>query len=476
MMTGIKAYPETKESGLGWLGKIPKHWKLYRGKYLFKCIDIRSETGKEELLTVSAANGIVPRKTANVTMFKAESYIGYKLCWPNDLVINSLWAWAHGLGVSKYHGVISTAYGVYRPNKLFNPRFVHQLVRSKPFQWELQVRSRGIWTSRLQLTDDSFLCAPFPVPPLPEQNAVVKYLDYMNSRINKHIKAKQKLIKLLEEQKQAIIHEAVTQGLDPKVKMKPSGVECLGNVPAHWEILQVRRVISFITSGSRGWANFYSDSGSIFLQSGNLGRSMKPNLNSIQHVTPPSGSEGERTSVESNDVLVCITGALTGNVVLVDEDLPETAYVNQHVALLRPKPVTVVPKYLTYFLYSETGKNQFKTGEYGGTKQGLGLGEVKSVFLALPSNKEQKAICSHLDQKIAILEKLHQHQKNEIELIQAYQVRLTSDVVTGKLDVRDATENLPDMNELEDIDLEDNLKSDEDIMEEMESVIEETEA
>src|SRR5262245_57909676 len=106
MISNLQPYPEYKESGLPWLGRIPRSWELKRGKSIFRCIDQRSATGKEELLTVSSTRGVVPRRTATVTMFKAASYVGYKLCWPGDLVINSLWAWGNGLGVSQYHGIV----------------------------------------------------------------------------------------------------------------------------------------------------------------------------------------------------------------------------------------------------------------------------------------------------------------------------------------------------------------------------------
>ena len=98
--TRLRIYQATKASGLSWLGDIPRHWEIRRGKHLFDPIDIRSQNGTEELLTVSANHGVIPRRTANVTMFEAEDYTGYKLCWPGDLVINSLWAWAQGLGIS----------------------------------------------------------------------------------------------------------------------------------------------------------------------------------------------------------------------------------------------------------------------------------------------------------------------------------------------------------------------------------------
>ena len=175
-------------------------------------------------------------------MFKAESYVGHKLCWPGDLVINSLWAWSRGLGVSRHHGIISTAYGVYRcrDTNALEPRFVDELVRSSPFHWELRVRSKGVWTSRLQLTDESFLGAPFPLPPLPEQAAIVRFLDHADRKIFRYIRAKQMLIKLLEEQKQVISHRAVTRGLNPNVRLKASGVEWLGDVPEHWDVTRVK--------------------------------------------------------------------------------------------------------------------------------------------------------------------------------------------------------------------------------------------
>ena len=103
MISNLKPYPAMKDSGVPWLGQVPEHWDIKRAKNLFRCVDVRSEIGEEELLTVSSERGVVPRRSATVTMFKAESYVGHKLCWPGDLVVNSLWAWARGLGVSQFH-------------------------------------------------------------------------------------------------------------------------------------------------------------------------------------------------------------------------------------------------------------------------------------------------------------------------------------------------------------------------------------
>ena len=205
MIEGLKPYAEYKQVNLPWLQSVPSHWVTKRGKSYLSCVDQRSKAGNEQLLTVSSARGVIPRNTAKVTMFKAESYAGYKLCWPGDLVINSLWAWAGGLGVSQHHGIISTAYSVYRSrlSAQINPRFLHELVRSRPFNWELHVRSKGIWISRLQLTDVSFLDAPIPLPPPDEQAAIVRFLDHVNRKIDGFIRAKRKLIALLEQLRRA---------------------------------------------------------------------------------------------------------------------------------------------------------------------------------------------------------------------------------------------------------------------------------
>lgn len=454
----LKPYPAYKDSGLPWLGEVPEHWEIQRGKTVFNCVDVRSSTGQEELLTVSSQHGVIPRKSANVTMFKAESYTGHKLCWPNDLVINSLWAWARGLGVSQYHGIISSAYGVYRLKPEFDKyaQYMHQLVRSAAFQWELQVRSKGIWTSRLQLTDDAFLGAPFPLPPVEEQAAIVRSLNYMDQRIRRYIRAKQKLIKLLEEQKQSIIHQAVTGQIDvrtgqPYPAYKPSGVEWFSCIPERWNVRRTRRLFSFVTSGSRGWASYYSDDGDIFIQSGNLGRSMALDLSRVQHVKPPASAEGIRTKVQQNDVLICITGALTGNVIFVNRELPAPAFVNQHVALCRPKKGAVTPRFLAFALHADIGQTQFKTNEYGGTKQGLGLDEVKNVVVPLPSDEEQTQICDYLDKMVERTERAKQTLFQEIAAVREYHTSLIADVVTGKLDVRQAAAELPE--EVEELEL-----------------------
>ena len=213
---GLDPSVPLKASGIPWLGDIPQHWEVRRGKYLFQPIDVRSAKGVEELLTVSSSDGIVPRSTKTVMMFKAASYAGHKLCWPGDLVINSLWAWAKGLGFSSHHGIVSTAYGVYRPRPTYSKHapYWHELLRSPAYDWEFQTRSRGIWKSRLQLTDDSFLAMRIIVPPEEEAVGIVQRIRVSTSGLRSAISRLEREIELLREYRSRLVADVVTGKLD----------------------------------------------------------------------------------------------------------------------------------------------------------------------------------------------------------------------------------------------------------------------
>ena len=443
-MPALYPYPAYKPSGIPWLGDLPEHWEIQRGKSLFQCIDIRSMTGEEELLTVSAARGVVPRDSTKVTMFKAESYVGYKLCWSGDLVTNSLWAWAHGLGVSQHHGIVSSAYGVYRPLSRTHPRFIHLLVRSVPFQWELQVRSKGVWVSRLQLTDEAFLGSPLPLPPLPEQAAIVRYLDHVDRRIRRYVSAKRKLITLLEEEKQAIINQAVTRGLDPNVRLKPSGVEWLGDVPEDWEVRRLGTVSEMKVSN----VDKHVNEGEVPVRLCNYVDVYKNER--ITQAIPfmratASPDEVERFRLRRGDVLITKDSETWNDIgvpALVAEEADDLIC-GYHLALLRPLKQMFGP-YLARTLQSKVVAYQFHIEAKGVIRFGLTHGSIQSVLLPLPPLREQAAIVDYLDNATSDIDAATARARRQIELVQEYRTRLIADVVTGKLDVREAAALLPD--------------------------------
>jgi type I restriction enzyme S subunit len=436
MIADIKPYPEYKESGLPWLGRVPGHWGIKRAKSIFLRIDQRSRTGKEELLTVSSSRGIVPRKTATVTMFKAESYTGYKLCWPGDLVINSLWAWGGGLGVSNHHGIISSAYGVYRvrPGAPMLPAFVHEVVRSSSFNWELQVRSKGVWISRLQLTDVSFLDAPFHIPPPSEQAAIVRFLDWANGRLEQAIRAKRKVITLLNEQKQAVIHRAVTRGLDPNVPLKPSGIPWLGEIPRHWEVRRIKYLLREVDKRS--------ETGLEPLLSMRMHHGL---VLFAEHFTrPPQASTLVGFKIVRPGQFV-VNRMQAGNGVIYASTL--TGLVSPDYAVFDPIGDANV-EFLGELFRSRTVRVKFRAESKGlgtGTSGFLRLynDRLGAIHVALPPRSEQCAILTRLGMDQAGVTTAISRLEREIALLREYRTRLVADVVTGKLDVRAAAEALP---------------------------------
>jgi len=449
MIADLKPYAQYKESGLPWLGQVPGHWDVKRAKSIFEGIDERSRTGKEELLTVSSARGIVPRKSANVTMFKAESYLGYKLCWPGDLVINSLWAWGGGLGVSKHHGIISSAYGVYRirKNAPMIPSFVHEVLRSSSFNWELQVRSKGVWISRLQLTDVSFLDAPLHIPPPAEQAAIVRFLDWANGRLERAVRAKRKVIALLGEQKQAIIHRAVTRGLDPSVPLKPSGIPWLGDIPHHWEMPLFGRLLERI---EQGWSPVAAEGELALDQWAVLTLSaVRRGVFNPAAIKPVSMTANVPLGIEVSEGDVLLTRSNTrdrvGDVCIVRVPRPKTILCDL-IYRLEVRAGAVYPEFLVYQLLSRIGRGQIERDARGssGTMPKIAQGHIKAWRILLPPMDEQQRIVESIHSRSAPVDTAISRLEREIELLREYRTRLVADVVTGKLDVREAALHLPD--------------------------------
>jgi type I restriction enzyme S subunit len=440
MIEGLQPYAKYKESGLPWLGRYPTHWVMKRGKSYMTCIDQRSKAGKEELLTVSSARGVVPRNSAKVTMFKAESYAGYKLCWPGDLVINSLWAWGGGLGVAQHHGIISTAYSVYRcrPSAHINPRFLHELVRSRPFNWELQVRSKGIWISRLQLTDVSFLDAPIPLPPPDEQAAIVRFLDHANRKIDGFIRAKRKLIALLGEQKQAIIHRAVTRGLDPNAPLKPSGIPWLGDIPRHWEVWPLKRIGLF-------------KSGAGFPVTAQGRKDLEVPFLKVSDMTLPGNDVWIQTSnnTVSRDDAQKLGAYIFPEGSIIFPKVGGAMLTNKRRLLKFPSCIDnnvmgcVVRQGHREFIFLLLQQLDFGRLSKPGPLPAIGEGEVREIKVVFPPIEEQRAIVTAVERECTPLNTAIARTEREIALMQEYRTRLTADVVTGKLDVRPAAAKLP---------------------------------
>ena len=467
MIDGLKPYPAYKNSGLPWLGEIPTHWSVQRAKTVFGCIDVRSENGGEELLTVSSERGIVPRRSASVTMFKAASYQGHKLCWPGDLVINSLWAWARGLGVSRYHGIVSTAYSVYRlrDGNDFEPDFIHELLRSVPFHWELFVRSKGVWISRLQLNNSAFLDAPLVKPPKDEQLAIVRFLRYEDVRIKRLIRAKQKLITLLEEEKQVIIYTAVTRGIDPSVQLKKSGVHWLAEVPEHWEVKPLKYLVPQVTVGIVVQpARLYVDSGIPCLRSLNISSgSIKDE--DVVFISKESNVQNRKSQIFAGDIVVVRTGQ-AGVAAIVTPDFDGSNCID---LLIIRKSKNLLSEYILTFLNSWPARTDVKFRSVGAIQAHYNTGTLANLVVPVPPLTEQRMILDDLAARLTPIAQSTRIAQREIEFLRELRARLIADVVTGKLDVREVASGLPeDIAEAETLDEFNELSQDDLAAEEVE--------
>ncbi len=409
-MMVASAYPNYRQPKMRWLPAVPEHWNEQRAKTFFREVDERSKTGQEELLSVSHLTGVTPRSQKKVTMFKAASYVGSKLCRPGDIVINTLWAWMAALGASRHVGIVSPAYGVYRPHRAdsFNPAYLDYLLRTRAYVAEYIGRSTGIQSSRLRLYPNQFLDIALIQPPRPEQDQIVAYLRVQDAHIARFIKAKRDLIKLLTEQKLRIIDHAVTRGLDASVALKPSGIEWLGEVPEHWEVLPLRRIIR-VKSGDMIHASEETEEG-FPIYGGN-------------------GPRGYTNKVNCHGPMLLIgrVGAKCGCIHRVEGGF----WASEHA--LRVIPLRKFDLEFFEHLLRWVDFNRFAIR----TAQPLiNSTIVREQICAVPPVSEQVAIrkwiadeCKPLDDAITRIEE-------EIKLIREYRDRLIADVVTGQVDVR----------------------------------------
>ena len=244
MAAELKPYSAYKDSGVPWLGEVPAHWELRRTKTL---LDQRSDKGfpNEPLLAATQSKGVVRKEEYDArTVLALKDLHLLKLVHVGDFVI-SLRSFQGGIEYARDRGIISPAYTVLYPFDANHHAYLAQLLKSQPYIENLSLFVTGIRQGQ-NIDYDRLTRSYLPLPPHPEQTAIARFLDHADRRIRRYIRTKQKLIALLEEQKQAIIHQAVTGQIDvctgqPYQAYKPSGVEWLGDVPEHWEVLPLKR-------------------------------------------------------------------------------------------------------------------------------------------------------------------------------------------------------------------------------------------
>jgi type I restriction enzyme S subunit len=359
-----------------------------------------------------------------------------------------MWAWMAALGVSRQVGIVSPAYAVYRPrtSTRFESRYLDYLLRTELYRAEYLRSSRGVTTSRLRLYPPDFLNIPFIQPPLDEQRLIARFLDWHGLQTTKLIRAKKKLIALLNEQKGAVIHRAVTRGLDPNVKLKPSGTPWLNDVPEGWVVKRLKNICQINPSKSE-FKGRNSDELVTFLP---MERVSSDGRIDCSHQQPISELANGFTFFRRDDVILAkITPCFENGKGAVLDDLPtEVGFGSTEFIVLRASR-GLDPR----FLYLLTCEPNFRhlgvesmTGSAG--QQRVSSDFVANYVAAVPDRAEQSCIVEGLRVATSELDTAIGATSREIALIQELRSRLIHDVVTGGLDVRASAANLSEFQEL----------------------------
>jgi len=432
MIAALKPYDDYKETGLPWASVVPKHWKTRRSKVLF-CERIQKGFPDEPLLAATQSKGVVRKEDyGERTVTVTKDFHLLKLVEKGDFVI-SLRSFEGGIEISHTRGIISPAYTVLTARDEAKNSFFKHFFKSRDFIQSLTLFVTGIREGQ-NIDYERLSRAELPLPSDQEQELIGRFLDHAHGRIDRAIRAKRKVIALLNEQKQAIIHKAVTRGLNPDAPLKPSGIPWLGDIPAHWEVKRIKYLLREIDNRS--------STGAEPLLSMRMHHGLV--LFSEHFTRPPQAASLVGFKIVKPGQFV-VNRMQAGNGVIFASSL--TGLVSPDYAVFDPIGEANV-EFLGELFRSRKVRAKFRA-----ESKGLGTGSsgfmrlyndrLGAIHVSLPSVEEQISIVQGLAKDLLGVNTAINRIDHEIELLREYRTRLTADVVTGKLDVRDAAKSLP---------------------------------
>ncbi len=423
-------YPHYKNTNLPWLPKIPHHWDVMKIREQF--VERREKVSDKDFSPLSVSRGgIVPQIS---TVAKSDDGDNRKRVKKGDFVINSRSDRKASSGVSIYNGSVSLINIVLEPRDDTVKGFYHYLLKSTTFVEEFYRNGRGIvadlWTTRFT----EMKGISIPLPPKEEQEKIVRYLDVMTAKINTLIRVKKKQIALLTEQKQALINQAVTQGLNPNVERKDSGIDWLGPIPSHWKTLSLKRILKTpMVDGPHETPVFHeagipfvsaeaSHDGRIYLSECRGYISVKDHELYCKKIKP-----------QRNDIFIVKSGSTTGKTVIVDFD--EEFSIWSPLALVRSIDSMDI-RFIFFALSSSYFQKGIQDNWSYGTQPNIGMKTLKNLPVAIPPMEEQHIIRCYLDDVMKKHDDLIAKLQREIEMHAEYKTSLISAVVTGQVDIR----------------------------------------
>lgn len=426
-----------KDSGIEWIGKIPKGWEVSRIKQLFSEVNERCENSENyKLLSVSEYYGVAPKneKISDSDMLThAETLNGYKICKENDLVMNIMLAWKRALGMSEYPGIVSPAYCIYRAKQNMCTKYFHYLFRTDVYANLFKQYSTGIIDSRLRLYPDKFLALKCQVPPIDMQYRIADYLDCKCSQIDAIISKQQEVIEKLKEYKLSVITENVTKGLNPDIPMKDSGVEWIGEIPKNWQILKTRYVVNNICDIDH-YMPTSVESGIPYVMTGDLKEfSSEINFQSCKKISIDDYIKlSNKVKVEKGD-LIFARYATIGTICYVDST--KDFLVSYSCVIIKPDIKLIEPKFLMYYYKSSAFSEEIAKYFNSNTQSNIGKDSLYKAKVCLPLLNEQIEIVNYLNKKCNRIERLIKNKQKLISKLAKYKKFLIYEVVTGKKEV-----------------------------------------
>lgn len=442
MIEGLKPYAEYKESEIPWARALPSNWQVERAKRLFTKMN-RPVRPEDEVVTCFRDGMVTLRKNRRLRGFtEATVEAGYQGIRKGDLVIHGMDAFAGAIGVSDSDGKGTPVYNVCQPHQgVIASYYAHTVREMSRAQWILAL-AKGIRERSTDFRYEMFGNQFVPLPPPDEQAAIVRFLDHANRKIDGFIRAKRKLIALLGEQKQAIIHRAVTRGLNPDVPLKPSGIPWLGDIPAHWEARAFARMCRVVRGSSprpAADARFFNGDFIPWVTVGEVTKDHDMLLTSTStHLTKLGAARS--TMFTAGTLILTNSGATLGVPKILGIDGCANDGIVAFIGLQ-----SLIKKPFAYLFLSTLTQRLRDELRQGGTQPNLNTGIVRRIVCPLPPLFEQDAILSYVAERSTPLNTAIARIEREIALMQEYRTRLTADIVTGKLDVREVAAKLPEL-------------------------------
>lgn len=415
------------------MSALPSDWKVVRAKYLFRRMS-RDVAPDDGVVTAFRDGEVTLRSNRRTDGFTfAEKEIGYQGVEPGDLVIHGMDAFAGAIGVSDSRGKSSPVYSVCNPAKGVDSHFYAYLLRDFALSGRIKALAKGIRERSTDFRYNVFGEMELPVPPARSQRAIATHLDRETARIDTLIGKKERLLALLEEKRTALITRAVTRGLDPDVPMKDSGVEWLGEVPAHWEVRRMRHVCEDAIAGPFGSSLTKEMYGGDRYRVYGQQQVISGDFCLGDYFIPQEAYERlRRFSVGAGDLLVSCMGTV-GRSAVVPIDA-EPGIINPRLVRLRVRP-GVSPEFLRISLASLPLVGQVNAASRGGTMEGLNLSIILSLFVAVPPYDEQLRITHALQDRGLQLDRLTGTTTRAITLLREYRSALISAAITGQLPI-----------------------------------------